>query len=90
MGFKVSEVQPTPNPNAAKFVLDGAISEGPISFFNPAAAKDHPVAKQLFEIKGVTSILLLVDFVTINKSPDVRWADITDKVQKVLERAGKD
>src|SRR5205823_3854221 len=68
MPFKVQEIQPTPNPDALKFILDQPISERPVSFFNAAAAKDHPQAKQLFDIQGVSSLLFLGDFVTINKS----------------------
>ena len=84
MGFRVTEVQPTPNPNAAKFILDAEISQAPTSFFNAGAAKDHPVAAKLFEIPGVSSLLLLGDFVTINKRPEARWADIKGEVERVL------
>jgi NFU1 iron-sulfur cluster scaffold homolog, mitochondrial len=87
MPFRVVEIQPTPNPNAVKFVLDGRISEQPTSFFNAAAAKDHPLAAQIFEVKGVTSVLLLGDFVTVNKSPSVKWADISKHVERVLAKA---
>lgn len=87
MGFKVTEVQSTPNPNANKFVLDRPISSRPVSFFNAAAAKDEATARQLFEISGVTSLLFLGDFVTINKSAGARWADIKGKVEKVLAQA---
>ena len=87
MPFKVLEVQPTPNPNAAKFILDGAITEQPTSFFNADQAQGHPLATQLFAIPGVTSVLLLGDFVTINKRPEVKWNAITEKVEAVLGSA---
>ncbi len=84
MGFRVSEVQATPNPNAAKFVLDRMISEQPVSFFNAEAARDHPIASRLFEIPGVSSLLLLGDFVTVNKQADAKWSTIKPQVKKVL------
>ena len=84
MGFRVVEIQPTPNPNAAKFVLDRPVSQQPLSFFNAAAASDYPLAKKLFAIPGVSSLLLLGDFITINKSPDAQWDDITDAARSVL------
>jgi NFU1 iron-sulfur cluster scaffold homolog, mitochondrial len=87
MPFRVVEIQPTPNPNAVKYVLDGRISEQPTSFFNAEAAKGHPIASQLFEVKGVTSLLLLGDFVTVNKSPNVKWADISKQVERILGEA---
>jgi len=82
--FIVSEVQSTPNPNATKYVLDRPISQSPVSFFDAASAKDHPVASRLFAIGGVSGVLLLGDFVTVNKTPDARWAEITARVKRVL------
>jgi hypothetical protein len=84
VAFTVREVQPTPNPNAMKFVLDRAISEQPASFFDSRAAQDHPVASHLFAVPGVSSLLLLGDFVTVNKSPNAKWSDITTQVKRAL------
>jgi hypothetical protein len=84
MAFRVEEIQSTPNPNAVKITLDRLVSEQPISFFGAEAAADHPLAKKLFTIPGVSSLLLLDDFITINKSPEARWADITRRVRQVL------
>lgn len=86
MGYRVKEVQPTPNPNAAKFVLDRSIRDQPTSYFNAESAGDDAVAKALFAIPGVSSLLLLGDFVTVNKSPKTKWSEITDKVTSVLAK----
>ena len=85
MPFKVIDIQPTPNPNAAKFVLDRQITTEPVSFLNPQQGEAHPIASQLFEIKGVISILILGDFVTVNKTPDAQWKQITPKVREILQ-----
>jgi len=82
--FRVIEVQPTPNSNAQKFVLDRTIAEQTISFLNASSAAGHPLAEKLFAIEGVTSVLLLNDFITVNKRPDVDWKTLTPKVKKVL------
>jgi hypothetical protein len=84
MPFSVVEVQPTPNPNALKFVLDGEIANQPTSFFNADAATSHPIASRLFAIPGVSSLLLLGDFVTVNKTADASWPPIREEVRKVL------
>jgi hypothetical protein len=86
MGFTVKEIQPTPNPNAAKFVLDRQISDRPLSFLNPAQGKDDPLASELFGIKGVTSVLILGDFVTVNKEVGVKWDEISQKVREILQK----
>jgi Scaffold protein Nfu/NifU N terminal len=82
--YEVREVQPTPNPNALKFVLDRVIADRPTSFLDPASGKDHPIASRLFAIPGVTSLLILGDFVTVSKRPEARWADIKAKVEQTL------
>ena len=84
MAFRVLEIQPTPNPNAAKFILDRPVSEQPTSFLNAASAAGHPLANRLFAVPGVTSVLLLGDFVTVNKSPDATWDDVVAGVQAAM------
>jgi nicotinamide mononucleotide (NMN) deamidase PncC len=89
MGFAVRQVQQTPYPHAVKFILDQEIADRPISFFNAESAVGHPVAARLFDIAGVSSVLLLGDFVTINKSPQAKWADIQKNVTLVLAELKK-
>ena len=86
MGYSVREIQGTPNPNAVKFLLDREISNRPVSFLKAEDGVDHPVASQIFEIKGVASILFLGDFVTINKKPEAAWKIITKKVEEILQK----
>ena len=84
MGFKVSEIQPTPNPNALKFVLDRTVADPPISFLSAEAAHDHPLGSKLFAVPGVSSLLLLGDFITVNKLPEADWPAIKRGVREVL------
>jgi hypothetical protein len=86
MPFRVVEMQATPNPNAMKFVLDRIIADQPTSFFNAEAAEGHPIASKLFRISGVCNLLLLGDFLTVNKQPAVRWESISGKVREVLKK----
>jgi hypothetical protein len=84
MAFLVREIQPTPNPNAMKYVLDRPIADQRLSFFDASSAAAHPLAARLFAIEDVTSLLLLGDFVTVNKSPAAKWAKINAAVKRVL------
>lgn len=83
--LKVIDVQPTPNPNAMKFVLDAPITPTAVSFFNAAAAKGHGLGERLFAIEGVASVLLLGDFVTVNKASEAKWGPMMAAVKKVLQ-----
>ena len=87
MAFRVTEIQTTPNPNAAKFMLDRPISEGSVSFLSVDQAQDHPIARRLFAIEGVASLLLLGDFVTVNKAAEAAWPQIKRRVKQVLAEA---
>jgi hypothetical protein len=84
MPFRLSEVQPTPNPNALKFVLDGPVSEHPVSFFDADSAKGNELASKLFAIAGVSGLLFLGDFITVSKQPAARWAEIRGRIESVL------
>lgn len=87
MKFTVLAVESTPNQNACKFVLSAAVFETTLSFFSADAAASHPLGTELFAIAGVRSILLLGDFVTINKSSDASWTDISKAARAVLTAA---
>jgi len=90
MPLSVKEVQATPNPNAMKFVLDGTVTTTPASFFNAEVAGSHPIASRLFAIPGVQSVLLLGDFITVNKAPEVKWTQVTAKVKRALAEVLKE
>jgi hypothetical protein len=82
----VIEVLSTPNPNAMKFILERAAFPAAVSCFNPeAAGVAHPLAKSLFEIDGVKSILLLNDFVTVNKSAEAKWPALRKAILRTLK-----
>ena len=75
----------TPNPNALKFTVGVAVG-GPATF-TAETAGDHPVAAEVLEVQGVTSMFMTADFVTITKDADGDWAAIAPAVQAILEAA---
>jgi hypothetical protein len=76
-------VAPTPNPNALKFTV-GAEFATPQSFA-AGVPTDDPVATDLLEIPGVTSVFMSADFVTISKSSDAFWDAIAPEATRILE-----
>jgi len=87
VAFAVREIQPTPNPNAMKFVLDRTIASAPARFYSQEEAVNHPLASRLMAINGVSHVMLLGDFVTIGKDPKARWSDIKPRVSQLLSDA---
>ena len=82
--FGVVAVEATPNPNARKFVLDRAAFPAPAGFRTPESAAGHPLASRLFAVPGVCGVLLLGDFVTVNKLPDATWRTVAPAVKRAL------
>ena len=80
--------QPTPNPNAGKFIVDRKVVEGTSSksFYNADDAADHPLAAALFEVEGVASLFMVDDFVTVTKHTEADWNTLIPKVQAVMEQ----
>ena len=79
------QVQPTPNPNAMKFVLGRPLFARPLSFPSPQAAAGHAPAEEIFALQGVYNVFMVQDFVTVNKLPDIPWETLVPAVQAVLE-----
>ena len=78
--------QPTPNPNAMKFVLSSFHFAQPLSFASAEAAARHPLAAQLFAVGGIYNVFMVQDFVTVNKVPEVDWAGLLPQLQPMIER----
>lgn len=84
MGWKITQFQDTPNPNALKCVLDRAIAEAPKSYATPASAAADPIAARLFALPGVTNLLIHPTWITVNKSPDAAWKTLKPAIAKAL------
>ncbi len=84
--FKVLRIQPTPNPDAFQFILNGrAIGTGTKTFDTPDDAGDDAMAKTLFDIFGIQSIYVKENFVTITKANVVGWHTIMEKIGAAIE-----
>jgi Fe-S cluster biogenesis protein NfuA len=81
------QTEETPNPASLKFIPDGnTVSEHEIIEFKTKeqAEKKSELAKELFEINGVSSILFGRDFITVTKSGDVLWKKIKTEILAVI------
>ena len=87
MPIRITEFEPTPNPNALKCWLDQPVSQGVKSFLNAEMAAAHPLAARLFDEAGLTTLLLNGDWMTINKPAEAKWPTVKKRVQAVLDDA---
>ena len=84
--YRIVRVQPTPNPDAFQFILNGkVIGDGTKTFDSPEDAGNDILAKALFGIFGIQSIYVKENFVTITKSNTVGWHTLMEKTGHTLE-----
>jgi len=79
-------VQPTPNPNALKFILDlDVMKEGKVSFKTPQDCKEIPLAAALFDLRGVDQIHFFQNVITVSKFSFEDWDNLEPAVQTCIE-----
>lgn len=84
--MKVLNFEPTPNPHAMKFNVDGRLIEGGSrSFDTPSAADGDRLATSLFALGKVVSVFYMPGFVTVNKSPEADWGSLAPTIARVIE-----
>ncbi|KAI1807705.1 HIRA-interacting protein 5 [Daldinia bambusicola] len=90
------QTETTPNPDALKFlpnhrVLPPEIPTTFIEYLNPrstiAPPYPSPLAAQLMNIDGVTSVFYGPDFITVTKSPDANWVHVRPEVFSLITEA---
>lgn len=78
-------VEGTPNPHAAKFVLNRDIpGEGSRSYFDAESAAEDPLAARLFEVNGVRALLIVENFITVTKTAGLDWPELLDEIEAAI------
>lgn len=85
--MKVVSIQPTPNPNAFKFVLDAVVCRGTKNYATVDEAKDHELAVQLFGVDGVERIFFCDAFITVTMTPEADWRAVHESATRLIEAA---
>lgn len=81
----VLSIQPTPNPNAFKFVVDALLWPGTKSVTRSADAKGFSIAERLFAIDGVDTLFFCDRFVTVSMKPSADWRAVHEATTRELE-----
>ncbi len=78
----------TPNPSTLKYVVDTALlPRGAMNFVSRSTAVEKsPLAEKLFDIKGVTAVMLGTNFVTVTKGDDGEWDELNDGVMLAIDK----
>lgn len=85
MALPAIQVQGTPNPNAAKFVLgQSMLGEEGHTYFDAEAAQGNPLAERLFGVDGVRALFMVDNFITVTKSEGATWDDLVEPIREAI------
>ena len=74
---KISDIEETPNPNAVKFILKEAVSNGTAHSYSSAdQAENDSLAKSLFDVGHVLSVFYMDRMITVEKDDEGDWDDL--------------
>jgi NFU1 iron-sulfur cluster scaffold homolog, mitochondrial len=74
---KIADIEETPNPNAVKFILREAVSNGTVhQYGSQEQAENDPLAKALFVVGHVVSIFYMDRMITVEKEEEADWDDL--------------
>ena len=80
---KISDIEETPNPNAVKFILREAISNGTVhQYGSREQAENDSLAKALFDVGHVVSVFYMDRMITVEKEDE---GDLDDLLPLLLQ-----
>jgi len=76
----------TPNPETMKFVANKLLYPGKsVDFPDAESAKPSPLATELFGFPFIKAVFIASNFVTLTKTPDAEWMDVTPSIRQFLK-----
>lgn len=85
---RIQDIEPTPNPNARKFVLkEPLLIGGSRSYDRPSDAEGDALAERLFDVEHVLSVFYMDRFLTVTKDPFGNWDELLPKLATPIREA---
>lgn len=79
-------IQPTPNPYAKKIICNLDLkSTGKITFSSAEECAHIPLAKALFEIRGISQVHFFENAITLTQDGSVSWDSILETARKLIK-----
>ena len=80
------QTAPTPNPSSLKFMPGKAVTGdgSTMDFSNIRYTTISPLARQIFQIDGVTRVFFANDFISVTKEEDLEWQVVKPEILSVI------
>ncbi len=80
------DIQPTPNPNALKFIINLPVKlEGNSTYKSPSECQDNQLALELFKVRGIDQLHFFENVIAITKFSYEDWTSVESAVMKTLK-----
>ncbi len=88
---KIAEIEPTPNPNAVKFILKEPLTRGVARSFDSAdKAANDALARELFAIPHVTNVYYIDRWLTVTQDGGADWSSLMRQIAEPIRSAKAD
>lgn len=73
----IIEIQETPDTNVINFFPpQPLLKQGSAEFVDAKSIRKSPLAEQIFDIGGITSLFITADMISVTKQPEASWNEI--------------
>lgn len=79
--------QPTPNPNAFKFILSQDVKSGGKATYREPKECDNELSRLLFDVPGIEQVHLFDNVITLTLNPTIDFLAIEPKIKDTIQYA---
>ncbi len=80
------DIQPTPNPNALKFILNVPVkNEGNSTYKSPSECGENTLALELFKVRGIDQLHFFENVIAVTKFSYEDWNNVEVGITKALK-----
>ncbi|QDK43620.1 NifU family protein [Bacteriovorax stolpii] len=80
------DIQPTPNPNALKFILNYPVkNEGNSTYKSPSECGENKLALELFKVRGIDQLHFFENVIAVTKFSYEDWNNVEVGITKALK-----
>lgn len=80
------DIQPTPNPNALKFILNIPVKqEGNSTYKSPGECGENQLALELFKVRGIDQLHFFENVIAVTKFSYEDWSSVETGIMKTLK-----
>lgn len=81
------DIQPTPNPNALKFILNTLVkNKGNSTYKSPSECGENKLALELFKIRGIDQLHFFENVIAVTKFSYEDWDSVEASVVAALKK----